>query len=96
MTNPARRRMVRRLRVLQSWPLVYLAAGIVGLMICASGWITGRQTWTRFGMWLTAPMLLLLGWLVMVLTISAIVNTGVLLVNIVESIRDSANRRSGE
>ena len=96
MATTARRKMVRTLRVLQSWPLVYLGAGIVGLIICASGSITGRRTWIQFGMWLTAPLLLLLGWLVMVLTISAMVNAGILLANMVEKVRNSANRHSGE
>jgi hypothetical protein len=70
--------MVRTYRLLQSWPLLYLGAAIVGVIICASGLMTGRQTWIRFGLWFTVPLFLLLGWLVMVLTISAIVNMGIL------------------
>jgi hypothetical protein len=64
----------RMYRLLQTWPMLYAGAGIVGLVICVVGWITGRQRWIRFGMWFTVPLFLLLGWLVMVLTISAVVN----------------------
>ncbi len=77
MTVSARRRMIRTYRLLQTWPLLYAGAGIVGLFICALGWITGRQSWLRFGMWFTVPLFLLLGWLVMVLSISAVVDTGI-------------------
>jgi hypothetical protein len=79
MTIPARRRIVYAYRLMQSWPLLYLGAAIVGFIICASGWITGKHTGIRFDMWFTVPLSLFLGWLVLVLTISAIVNMGVLL-----------------
>jgi hypothetical protein len=84
MTSPARRRMVRRYRLMQSWPLLYLGAAIVGFIICALGLITARQTWIRFGLWFTVPFFLLLGWLVMVLAISAVVNTGILVWRLVK------------
>ena len=71
--------MVRTYRLLHSWPLLYLSAAILGFIICALGWISGRQTWIRFGIWFTVPLFLLLGSVVTVLTISAIVNVGILL-----------------
>jgi hypothetical protein len=71
--------MVRTYPLLHSWPLLYLGAAIVGLIICASELLTGRQSWIRFGLWFTVPLFLLLGWLVLVLTISAVVNMGILM-----------------
>ncbi len=79
MPKPATQRIIRAYRQLQWWPLLYLAAAIVGFIICASGFLTGRETWIRFGLWFTVPLFLLIGWLVMVLTISILVNTGLLL-----------------
>jgi hypothetical protein len=66
--------MIRTYRLLQTWPLWYVGAAIVGLIVCASGLMTGRPSWTRFGAWFRVPLILFLGWLVLVLTISAVVN----------------------
>jgi hypothetical protein len=74
MTVSAMRRLVRTYRLLQAWPLLYLGVAIVGIVVSASGWIMGTQSWVRFGMWFTVPLFLFLGWLVLVLTISAVVN----------------------
>ncbi len=71
--------MVRTYRLLHSWPLLYSGAAILGLIICALGWISGRQTWIGFGIWFTVPLFLLLGSVITVLTISAILNVGILL-----------------
>ena len=70
--------MIRTLRLLQSWPLLHLGAAIVGLIICTMGWVTGRQTWIRFGMWFTVPFFGLIVWLVTILMISATLNMGIL------------------
>jgi hypothetical protein len=59
---------------LQSWPLLYLGAGTVGFIIRGLGWIMGRQTWIRFGMWFTIPLFLLLGSLATVFSISGVVH----------------------
>ncbi len=88
MTMQRRRRRARIYRLLQSWPWFYLLAAIVGFIICVLGWSTGRFTWIRFGIWLIVPLLLLLGSLVTVLTISAILNLGILSWRVMKRVRD--------
>ncbi len=85
--------MARIYRLLQSWPLLYFFAAIVGFIICVLGWTTGRFAWVRFGVWLMVPFLLLLGSLVTVLTISAILNLGILLWRLVHECIVILNRK---
>lgn len=91
MALPTRRKIVLTYKVIHSWLLAYFATANVGLMVFASGWITGRENWIRLGLWLTAPFLLLLGWLVMVLIISATVNMAILLWTGMKRIRNRSN-----
>jgi hypothetical protein len=90
MTSPARRKMVRAYRFLQTWPLWFVAAAIVGLMICLVGWIAGRPTWIKFGVWFWIPLLGLLVNLVFLLAISVLVNLGILLWGLVFRHRHTA------
>jgi hypothetical protein len=69
--------MVRLCRFYQTWPLWYVAAAIVGLMICLVGWLAGRLTWIKFGVWFWIPLLGLLANLVFLLAISGLVNLGI-------------------
>jgi hypothetical protein len=76
-------KVVRIYRLIQTWPLWYAGAAVVGLLMCLSGWISGRATWLRYGTWLTIPFVLLLANVVFVLAISAVVNLGVFVWNAV-------------
>ena len=72
----ARRRAVRIARVLQSWPLWRLGAIPVGLAVRLAGYATGRLGWFRLGEWITMPSVGLLGSLILVLTLSGVLNLG--------------------
>lgn len=78
MVSQAKRKAVLLRRWWHSWPLWYVGAAIVGLMIGVVGWVAGRPDYFPYAIWSMAPLVLLIGNLVFVLTISALVNLGVL------------------
>jgi hypothetical protein len=77
MVSTAKRRTVRILRVLQTWPLWYVGAATLGFMVCLAGLMVGRKEWFRYGLWLGVPLVLLTGNIVFLLVISAVLNLGV-------------------
>ena len=73
MTGRSRRRAIRVYRLLQSWPLWYVGAALVGVFIWLAGAGMNQQSWIHFGVGLMVPGFALLGWLILVLSIAAVI-----------------------
>ncbi len=59
-----------------TWPLVYVGLAVIGVVIALIGWMGGFPRSARIGMFLAVPLLLMIGNLALILSISGLVNIG--------------------